>query len=240
MRYYSTASPRRWLATVAAEDADETAMKEADDNYKRLQSILSEGFRAENLLVLLGSGASFCASNPPGSRGAPSMADLWDEAERQQPDFQDVLTSCRYDVGAHGDKNIEALLSQCKLALDYGGGGRAELIAAFVEATEGLIADRCSFVCDDTDLTVHQAFLKRIASRSVRQARAKVFTTNYDLCVETAASRAGFVAVDGFSYSLPRRFDSSYFAYDFVRRDGYTERPEFVRETLIYSPAGVP
>jgi hypothetical protein len=45
-----------------------------------------------------------------------------------------------------------------------------------------------------------------------------VFTTNYDLCFERAAVLKGLVAIDGFSFSRPRRFNPIYFGYDVVKR----------------------
>jgi hypothetical protein len=38
------------------------------------------------------------------------------------------------------------------------------------------------------------------------------------LCFEVAAAELGGVFLDGFSFSLPRRYDSRYFTYDIVRR----------------------
>ena len=41
-----------------------------------------------------------------------------------------------------------------------------------------------------------------------------MFTTNYELCFERSASELGLVALDGFSFFEPRRFDPRYFEYD--------------------------
>jgi len=46
----------------------------------------------------------------------------------------------------------------------------------------------------------------------------KVFTTNYDICFETAAADQGLVVIDGFSFAQPRHFDPRYFSFDIVRR----------------------
>lgn len=125
-----------------------------------------------------------------------------------------------------GDRDdIEALLSACHLANTY---QEAQDIKTFISETEALIVERCRFVKDGIDLESHEAFIRAIARRSTRQPRLKLFTTNYDLCFETASSRIHFVAVDGFSHTNPQEFDGSYFGYDFVRREQDREVPDYI------------
>lgn len=61
-------------------------------------------------------------------------------------------------------------------------------------------------------------FLHRLSRRRSRDRRLKLFTTNYDLCFERSISAIGGVAIDGFSFMAPRRYDPRYFDYDIVRR----------------------
>src|ERR1019366_5531076 len=68
------------------------------------------------------------------------------------------------------------------------------------------------------DLRAHKDLLRRLARRRARDPRLRLFTTNYDLCFEKAAGELGLVALDGFSFSQPRRFDPRFFEYDLVRR----------------------
>jgi hypothetical protein len=75
------------------------------------------------------------------------------------------------------------------------------------------------------DLSVHKEFLRRLARRRARDTRLRLFTTNYDLCFERAAGELGLVAVDGFSFSQPRRFDPRLFEYDIVHRGSSTKDP---------------
>src|SRR5690606_19411760 len=100
-------------------------------------------------------------------------------------------------------KDIELLLSHCQLAQAF---SPDEEIAAFIQATEQLIVRKCAFVKDGSPLATHEHFLRRVARRSTRSPRTKLFTTNYDLCFEQAASCAGFIVLDGFSHTLPQRF----------------------------------
>jgi hypothetical protein len=50
-------------------------------------------------------------------------------------------------------------------------------------------------------LAAHESVLRKLARRGSRKPRAKVFTSNYDLCFEYAARRQRFVIVDGFSHA---------------------------------------
>jgi len=117
------------------------------------------------------------------------------------------------------------LLSHCQLseALEP-----AKDVQDFISKTESLIVAKCRFVTDTVGLPVHEAFFRRVARRPTRQPRLKLFTTNYDLCLETAASHARFVVVDGFSHTQPQEFDGTYFNYDFVRRERDREVPEYI------------
>jgi hypothetical protein len=98
---------------------------------------------------------------------------------------------------------------------------------------ERVIRQKVDFLKDLTQLPVHEAFLRRVARRSARRARTKIFTTNYDLCFERAARRSGFVVVDGFAFGSDDVFDSAQFAYDVVRRSAGEEKSDFI-ESLFH------
>jgi hypothetical protein len=102
------------------------------------------------------------------------------------------------------------------MALELTGGDQ---LNDFIRDCERHIVDACRFVNGNTQLPVHEIFLRRIARRPTRLPRTQIFTTNYDLAFETAASRSGFAVVDGFSHVAPQRFDSSYFDVDLAVRD---------------------
>jgi hypothetical protein len=185
---------------------------------------LTEALLSENLIVLAGLGTTLCL-NSSGGTIAPQMSDLWAVAEAAAGAQFDAL---KQDVGylapAEGD-NIEVLLSQCQLSQAL---HPKPSVEKFIADSEALIVAKCRFVNESTDLRFHEAFLRKVARRSTRQPRTKLFTTNYDLCFETAASHARFILVDGFSHSQPQEFDGGYFAYDFVRREPDRELPDYI------------
>jgi hypothetical protein len=200
-----TQSRRDWI-DLAGDDVEEDARAEFD---ARLRQLLG----AEHLLVLAGLGTSLSIDAPT---AAPDMAHLW---ERARDRAGNELWSNALEIAGWTDdfpNDIERLLSRCQMALSL----RAnDDIDGFVSTCEAEIVEACRFVQPDTQLPHHEAFLRRIARRPSRMPRAQVYTTNYDLAFENAASRTGFAVIDGFSHTAPQRFDTSYFDVDLAFRD---------------------
>lgn len=194
---------------LADEGVDEAARAELD---ARLRQLLG----AERLLVLAGLGTSLSIEVPAGSNQAPGMADLWDRAKKRVGDdrWSAALKAAGWED--HFLNDIELLLSRCQMALSL---HRTKEIEDFVSDCEAEIVKACQFIQADTELPMHEAFLRRIARRPTRLPRAQLYTTNYDLAFETAASRTGFAVIDGFSHTAPQRFDSTYFDVDLAVRD---------------------
>lgn len=202
--------------SFSPDPADDDAAKVAREKAEAsLRDELGLIVNAENLVVLAGSGVSFsvglATQAGPDSPKAPGMSELW-EAVTALDSYAAAAAKIRDETVA--TLNLELVLSEAvsRLAL----GDDAEL-SAFVGAAEAVVWDRCSFVGDHSDLTTHELFLRKVARRSTRLQRTQVFTTNYDLAIETAARRARFNVIDGFGYG-GRDFDGGSFDLDFVRR----------------------
>lgn len=208
-------------ATAQAVPQSVEASRKAREEFRRHVSSL---LRTENLAVLCGLGTSLCITGPDGTRRFPTMWDLWEAARDLDPKrFADLCKAARLPMDS---RNIEELLSRARMVETLRSTKRR---AAFIRDVEGLIWGRCSHQPEEDDLLLHGQFLTSLARRPTKLARAKVFTTNYDLCLEAAASAMGFVVVDGFSHTHPQKFAGSHFEYDLVRRkpdDGGT--PEFL------------
>lgn len=218
-----------WVTCSPTDGADEASREEAARNRQKLDQLLTEILLSENMLILAGLGTTLCLNRPGDPAVAPTMSDLWSAAATKGGDqFEGLKSKVRYVTPSLGD-NIEVLLSQCQLsqALDP-----SDDVEQFIADTEAHIVEKCRFVSDATDLTIHEAFLRKVARRSTRQPRTKLFTTNYDLCFETAASHTRFVVVDGFSHTQPQEFDGSYFAYDLVRREQDREIPDYIQNVF--------
>src|SRR5205814_1733433 len=78
----------------------------------------------------------------------------------------------------------------------------------------------------------HRNFVRKIARRGIRKPRARIFTTNYDLCFEEAARGQQFVIIDGFSHSTPQVYDRAHFTYDIVRRESDADAPNYIENVF--------
>lgn len=212
----------------------------------RVDEVLESALHSTNVIVLLGSGASFCAKNDGGPT-APGMGDLWDavqaEVDAKVKDigmtFDAVAVAVTGQPAAKLDKNIEGLLSYCKIQLELlsvrakAGDGFTEKamknsLECFLKLAEETILARVDFVAGKTSLPAHMALLQKFARRSVEKPRVHLFTTNYDLCVEQAALRQNIVLIDGFSHSARQRFNRDNFQHDIVRRTPVSTKAEYV------------
>ena len=188
-----------------------------------LKGFLLSSLQMQHVVVLAGSGTSL----GPVTKG-PSMWTLWDycvndnpgtgtAARVTSPTVLKVIDEIGYDLETE-EENIEALLSHCEAYLQVKSSAD---VATFITDSKKLILDKCSEFIDPADpsqLAAHRTFLHRLSRRRVRDSRLKLFTTNYDLCFETAAGKQGLVMLDGFSFTQPRQFDPRFYLYDIVRR----------------------
>jgi len=202
---------REWHAVTAGASANDGERAAAAVAEAGLSEELGTILNAETLVVLAGSGTSLGIRQKDGSKKAPSMGALWDDVS-QLAEFGVVIGRLNADLIAN--KNLEHVLSDAQAR--YAVVPDVDL-AAFITAAEGVVLARCSFVEEETDVSAHEMFLRKVARRSVRLQRTQLFTTNYDLAFETAARRARFNVIDGFGYG-GHEFDGSSFDLDYVRR----------------------
>lgn len=225
MQILTAASGKDWATTIADGPVDDRAAERIKNFSDRLNQLLTEILLSENLVVLAGLGTTLYIQGENALPGAPTMKELWDGAATVGGAFfEDLKGRVKYAAPPEGD-NIEALLSQCLLAQRF---DPSEEVARFIEAAEKQIVERCRFVKTNSNLNFHESFLRKVARRDSRKHRLKLFTTNYDVAIETAASHARFIVADGFSHTQPQEFDGSYFDYDFVRRSQESDVPDYL------------
>lgn len=233
MKFKTYQYSKHWTDTQAS-TGDPTAMEEAKRAKQQLESILSSILLSENLVILTGLGTSLCIKDSANNSIAPTMQDIWKLAEKATKDFDALLNKVHHPKDASGKwkEDIETLLSRCQMSIELQDDA---VIRAFITAAEGVIVKGCSFLGHlppGSGLPIHESFLRKIARRPTRLQRAKLFTTNYDLCFETAAGMAGFVVIDGFSHTNPQEFDGIHFGYDIVRRDPDSEVPSYIANVI--------
>lgn len=203
-------------------------------NYRSfLQKSLNKILDAENIIVLAGSGTSL-TFNTEMLKIAPSMADLW-KACRQMNEkvfdniqgyiqYADFAEKWRDEYGNEKiAEDIELFLSRCDtfLYLKNLSDRRLSELKKFIKDAKRKILEITDFTDNITTSRSwehHNKLLRVLGKRQAKQQRLKIFTTNYDLAFEVAASNIGMTVIDGFEYSIPYRFNPSWFHYDIVHR----------------------
>ena len=238
MKVKSYITNQSWLDGPANTDGapiqTDHALDPADREIFRL---LSDITRSTNLVVLAGLGTSLCV-NAHLEAEAPTMQVLWDAVQSEyetHPPEEDSSWDQLLSIARHptGNTDIEDLLSRCKVAESFVTGADLRKLTLFIRQAEQTIRTKVDFLSPSDTLPVHESFLRRLARRSVRRQRLKLFTTNYDNCYEHAARRAGFVVIDGFTFAQPSVFDPMLFSYDIVRRSDDSDALDYI-ENLFH------
>ena len=202
----------------------EPTLQDANDAK---QNIYVDFFKKpfKNLLVLSGAGSSMDV-------GGLSMGQLWAKAEEKylikdgekikENGFELICKAVNFDFNK---KDLEALLSQIdgygkfvsdsKIKLN---GSEKELSTLKKEIFD-LIKIHCT-VEKPKDNFPHKVLLEKLLQRKQTSPRVKVFTLNYDLLFEYAATEVNAIVIDGFSFTIPRTFSGRFFDYDIVQREG--------------------
>ncbi len=209
------------------EDGNPVVPTLADANNEK-RKIYTEFFKKpfKNLLVLSGAGSSMDV-------GGLSMWQLWKETENKyriaktedKPEidgFKIIRESVKFESE---EKNLEALLSHIEgyskfiEDVEINIGGVKKQLSDIKDEIFQLIKDKCTIPAP-TDNFPHKTFLEKLLQRKQTNPRIKIFTLNYDLLFEYAATEVNAIVVDGFSFTFPRTFSGRYFDYDIVQREG--------------------
>lgn len=229
IKFFSSSLSEKKPVEIKFDDSENEGFKQ----YKSLlQKSLNQVLDAENIIVLAGSGTSL-TFNTKAEKIAPSMNDLWDACNEMNPDiFQEIKKITKYDEVAEKwqdsngslqqETNIELLLSRCDslLQLRNLSDRRLRKLEKFVSDAKFKILEKTSFIdkIKEEGWKHHNKLLRVLGKRQPKQKRLKIFTTNYDLAFEMAASNTGMVVIDGFEYGRPYRFNPIWFHHDIVHK----------------------
>lgn len=206
----------------------------SEDNQEELAPVISFLNRlvdSENLIVLAGSGTSLSLNSNAARQPkvAPSMWDLWNLCKDADSKlFGLVKSAVRYSETAQTNstgeiiEDIELLLSLCDSYIELKTLSRTRQgqLERFLKLAKKVIFDATNF-CEkvaNEKWSAHNRFIRTLSKRTPKQKRLKLFTTNYDLAFENAASNNGVIVIDGFEFSKPSRFNPAWFNYDIVNR----------------------
>ncbi|RQV98372.1 SIR2 family protein [bacterium] len=216
MKMFKASSEKDWCSLEMQPDDTDEVKNQVMTSQNRLKEFLLASLQMQHVVVLSGCGTSL------GNVGGPSMRDLWAAAVYRgdvfefEPDnsAKETAKKIGFDIT---NENIEEFLSRIEVYLQINNDNE---ISDFLKSCKAIILEKCSSFLKVENLEAHRSFLHRLSRRRTRDSRLKIFTTNYDLCFEKAASELGSVALNGFSFTTPRRYDSRFFEYDIVRRSG--------------------
>lgn len=184
------------------------------DNYKAkfYNSFLKKHYK--NLVVLTAAGTSL----DNGSKSGKTRKGLWNDCRSEIKNIFRELLPCNEKLKSIAkNEDIEALLSHIIL-IEKTDDTRKEKIKLFHKDLQNKIKTDCTLDLDE-DQAPHIDFLNKITARKNNDARVQLFTTNYDTLFEQAANKAGFVIIDGFSFTHPREFAGKWFDLDIVNRE---------------------
>jgi hypothetical protein len=202
----------------------------------RLQALISEWLRMENLVVLTGSGTSVSA-------GGKTMANLEKEVFATIEKLGDLPVSVSLVIQARRDAaeagspiGFEAWLSFVANALAVAEAAGAPFSAVtwpstpaptttdlrwFVDRLRMAVFVECALLLPDTgmgtpaaEIAPQLAFLSKLVARDSNLGRTHLFTLNYDTLFEQALELLGVQYFDGFTGRASARFDPSVYGLD--------------------------
>ena len=206
----------------------------------RLQALISEWLRMENLVVLTGSGASVSAGGKTMANLETSVFDAIEALPDIPTSITPILQSRRLAVeyaDQRGDPiGFEAWLSFVANAMIVADNPDGPFSAVawpstpapsktdlrwFVDRLRMAIFAECALSLQDMSVATtagriapQLAFLSKIVARDSNLGRTHLFTLNYDTLFEQALELLGIQYFDGFTGRASARFDPSVYGLD--------------------------
>lgn len=174
-------------------------------------TFLKRHFR--NVVVLTAAGTSI--DNGDKDKSGKTREGLWNYCISEIDAFTNSITEFKTKA-FYTSKDIQGLLSHIIL-FEKLNGEIKKGNDVLREALELKIAEACRLELQPQ--APHKDFLNKLTARKSSDPRVQLFTTNYDLLFEKAANQGGFVVIDGFSFTQPRKFSGRYFDFDIVNRE---------------------
>lgn len=225
----------------------------SDQDRHVVQDHIASLLQVQNLVILIGSGASFHLGSPQTrDLNNESVARLIESAGEKLDSTDEELLKFLNPVDK-GD--LERLLNGLQLAAslaDQAGlaeftFGTREDARSFskkqIDQLKGKINVAFAHACQlprvdlglSDPLAAHRQFLSRIVrSRRANLPRPKVFTTNYDLVLERALDELGYPYIDGFSGTVDRRLNLAFYGLDFHRVETTSQQVVARADSALY------
>lgn len=197
------------------QDTEEPKPSAKDNSFAKQKSFYDTFLKRhfKNIVVLSAAGTSM--DNGGSSTSGKTRKSLWKHCENEINSIKSKIAGIE-TKDFFINQDIEGLLSYIILYEKLNGELKngPDIIR---EKLESKIAEACNLKLQKQ--SPHIEFLNKVTARKSSDPRVQLFTTNYDLLFETAANQAGFVVIDGFSFTHPRKFSGRYFDLDIVNRE---------------------
>lgn len=167
----------------------------------------------KNVVVLTAAGTSL--DNGGKETSGKTREGLWAFCESEIDAIVNLIPDFK-TKSFYEKKDIEGLLSHLILFEKLNGEIKNGDVV-LRETLESKIAEACKLKLQPQ--APHKDFLNKIIARKPSDPRVQLFTTNYDLLFEMAANESGFIVIDGFSFTQPRKFSGRYFDLDVINRE---------------------
>lgn len=221
--YYNSRKQEYYVANTLQkhEESVNIAEKAAEAAYKIFSEEISKYIsHFKNIAILTAAGTSM----DNGTHSGKTRDGLWTECEAT---INEIVTQLRSESSISQENlssitsnhDIESFLSfvilfekiSSRELLDFEG-------HSLKEKLEKQIASACTLQLDENNHH-HELFLQKLLARKNSDPRVQLYTTNYDKLFEQAAQNIGATIIDGFSFTLPRRFSGNNFEKDIVYRE---------------------
>ena len=150
-----------------------------------------------------------------GNNKGKDRKELWKKCEEKLTKISEKIKKVNLEEQSFWkNNNLEDTLSYIETYQKL----EIEEVTEELNEVKEIIRNNCNLSLDDANAP-HEEFLRKVTARKINSSRVQLFTTNYDTLWEQAASRAGYIIIDGFSFSHPRKFSGRYFDIDIVNRE---------------------
>lgn len=223
-----------------------------------VEDYLSSLLQVRNLVILVGSGASFHLGSPQTralqtesieeliaqsgeSVGSSDAAILRSLNPSDNGDLEKLLNGLQLAVA------LAAQTGHTTITLGEGTSARAFKIED-MESLRKKIGSALAYACElpgnpsrieasyrNDPTRAHRTLISRIVrSRRANLPRPRLFTTNYDLVIERALDELGYPYIDGFSGTVDRRLNLAYYGLDFHRVDTTSQQVLARADSALY------
>ena len=214
--------------------------KTAKEGRQRLQALIAEWLRMENLVVLAGAGTSVSSAGKTMDTLERATLETLKLLPKAPPSIGAVIDARLASVEPHANPprlGFEDWLSYLANGHFIGSVPNSPFVGVqwkatpaptqpelswFVEWIRAAIFAECALTLPDAnsatvvpaDVPPHLAFLAKLVARDSNLGRTNLFTLNYDTLFEQACELLGIQYFDGFTGRADARFDPSVYGLD--------------------------